>query len=211
MLAWGAVAIVAALVPLEASPGRVEAPAAELFAGSEVDVSWCAVPREAREMELFLSLDGGVSYPLRLTPQLAPGVERLRWRVPNLPTAAARLRLRVGIPGLGEVDAEPSPVFRIIAQGVAPPAPVVLRGGELWIGRGSTDAQPRATASLGDAGHEMSAAACLSMPGQAPRVSDSSLAPNAAEPRRRERRLGLETGARRPPKPGETTPLPLRR
>lgn len=211
MLAWGAVAIVAALVPLEASPGRVEAPAAELFAGSEVDVSWCAVPRDAKEMELFLSLDGGESYPLRLTPQLAPGVERLRWRVPNLPTAAARLRLRVGIPGRGEVDTEPSPVFRIITAGVAPPAPVVLRDGELWIGRGSTDAQPRATASLGDARHEMSAAECLSMPGQAPRVPEATPAPNATEPRRRKRRSGFETAAYRPPKPGETTPLPLRR
>lgn len=211
-LAWAALAILVASSPVAGSPARVETPTAgaEVVIGSLVEVSWRALPPQAKEMELYLSLDGGATYPLRLTPQLPPGLDRLRWCVPNLPTPAARLRMRVGIPGRGEVDAEPSPVFRIVAEGQVTAEPVVLRGGELWIGRG-TDSLPRAPASLGDAGHEVRASLSSSLAGEAPRLPrfSAEITEVFSPP------LGDGVGEAgvgvHPPPPGETTPLPLRR
>lgn len=126
------------------------------------------------------------------------------------PTPTARLRLRVGIPGRGEVDAEPSQVFRITAAGAVSAEPIVLRGGELWIGRG-TDSAPRAPASLGDAGDEVSALLRLSLPGEAPRLPRYAPAASDDQPLSREHGPGHDGSARLPPRPGETAPLPLRR
>ncbi len=204
--------MLAALHAAEASPARVQTPTAgaEVEVGSVVEVSWNALPIEAKEMELYLSLDGGRSYPLRLTPQLPPGLGRLLWRVPNLPTPAARLRVRVGIPGRGEVDAEPSPVFRIVAEGSVSAEPVVLRAGELWIGRGS-DASPLTPPSLGGAGEEVSPLLHLSLPGELPQVprfalTSPSRCEDAADGTAVDRSPHLP-----PTRPGETAPLPLRR
>jgi hypothetical protein len=49
-----------------------------------------------REMELVLSLDGGRTFPIRLTRDLAPETRAVFWRVPAFPTRAARIALRVG-------------------------------------------------------------------------------------------------------------------
>ncbi len=205
--------MLATLPPAEASPARVQAPTAgaEVVVGSLVEVSWNALPKEAKEMELYLSVDGGRHYSLRLTPQLPPGLAGLLWRVPNLPTPAARLRLRVGIPGRGEVDGEPSPVFRIVAAGPVSAEPVVLRGGELWVGRGS-NSSPLTPPSVGDVGEEVLALLVLPLPAEAPRfprpgpsTSASPTPPPALPP------LHAHQAQHPPAKPGETTPLPLRR
>lgn len=47
-------------------------------------------------MELILSLDGGRSFPIRVTRDLDPRTSALAWRVPALPTGHARLALRAG-------------------------------------------------------------------------------------------------------------------
>ena len=82
-----------------AQPGRFLEPAAggRLDPGSIVRVAWSL--KEAPqfdEMELVLSLDGGQSFPLRLTGDLSIAAGSLLWRVPRLPTAHARLALRTG-------------------------------------------------------------------------------------------------------------------
>src|SRR5437867_5306724 len=41
-----------------------------------LDLSWC-------ELEVYLSLDGGVSFPFRITPQLDPRATFFYWTVPN--------------------------------------------------------------------------------------------------------------------------------
>jgi len=211
-LGWGLAAMLAALRPAEATPARVRTPTAgaAVVVGSVVEVSWTPLPPEAKEMELYLSLDGGRSYPLRLTPQLPPGLTTLLWRVPNLPTPAARLRLRVGIPGRGEVDAAPSPMFRIVAPGPVSAEPVVLRSGELWLGRGG-DAAPLTPSSLADAGEEVSALHHFSPVGEAPRGPRLTLTAHW-----RGLELGRDVTSNRwgrlpPTRPGETAPLPLRR
>jgi hypothetical protein len=74
--------------------------AAALEPGFEVRVSWSLEAGEARrdfdEMELVLSLDGGRTFPLRVTRRIAPNDGGTSWRVPSLPTAHARLALRAG-------------------------------------------------------------------------------------------------------------------
>lgn len=49
-----------------------------------------------REWEVFLSLDGGRSHPIRLTPHLDISIWRATVRVPNFATDEARLLLRFG-------------------------------------------------------------------------------------------------------------------
>jgi hypothetical protein len=52
--------------------------------------------KPVHEMELVLSLDGGRTFPIRLTRDLAPETRAILWRVPSFPTRAARIALRVG-------------------------------------------------------------------------------------------------------------------
>ena len=54
-----------------------------------LDYSWC-------ELEVYLSIDGGATFPFRITPQLDPRVTFFYWIVPNMPTNAAVLDIRFG-------------------------------------------------------------------------------------------------------------------
>lgn len=84
------------------SPGGFRSPAAgeRVTAGMSARVLWDRPGglrvEGAAEMELLLSLDGGRTFPIRLTRDLAPETRGVHWRVPNFPTRAARIALRVG-------------------------------------------------------------------------------------------------------------------
>jgi hypothetical protein len=74
---------------------------AVLKAGSLASLEWTPAaalsgPDRFEEWEAFLSLDGGASYPVRLTPHLDRELRRITFKVPVLPTGNARLLLRVG-------------------------------------------------------------------------------------------------------------------
>lgn len=71
-------------------------------------------------MEVLLSLDGGRSFPLRVTREMSEGTHKLEWRVPNLPTTRARLALRVGNEEEGELLRDVSAEFTILASGTEP-------------------------------------------------------------------------------------------
>jgi hypothetical protein len=87
-------------------PVRLVAPAegTVLAAGSTATLEWAPLagldrqgqPEGWEEWEAFLSLDGGATYPVRITPHLDRGLHRVTWKVPSLPTANGRLLLRVG-------------------------------------------------------------------------------------------------------------------
>jgi hypothetical protein len=89
-----------AAVSLPAQTLRLAGPSAgdRLLPGSVVEASWGsdATPGGFDEGELVLSLDGGRTFPIRVTAEIEPGERRAEWRVPSLPTAHARLALRVG-------------------------------------------------------------------------------------------------------------------
>jgi hypothetical protein len=83
--------------PVQLTPGANQV----LRAGAEVAIRWEAeLPGCTRnffgEQEINLSLDGGRSFPYRITPRLAYDERGYVWRVPNLPTDQAVLDLRYG-------------------------------------------------------------------------------------------------------------------
>ncbi len=98
---------------LDATPvqaeGRFLAPGAgaALESGATARVAW-SLPetgdREPDEMELVLSLDGGRTFPIRVTRNLPPQTRSFAWRVPTLPTAHAQLALRTGEDGTEEIE-----------------------------------------------------------------------------------------------------------
>jgi hypothetical protein len=51
------------------------------------------------EMEVWLSLDGGRTFPMCITPILNPKTTSFDWTVPNTPTNAAVLDIRFGCEG----------------------------------------------------------------------------------------------------------------
>ena len=55
-------------------------------------------------MELVLSLDGGATFPIRVTGELSTDARALTWRVPALPTDRAVLALRAGDDGDDESE-----------------------------------------------------------------------------------------------------------
>ena len=72
-----------------------------LRAGSEVTIRWDATLSSCArsflgEQEINLSVDGGRTFPYRITPRLTYGERTYTWRVPNLPTDEAVLDLRYG-------------------------------------------------------------------------------------------------------------------
>ncbi len=88
------------------------------------------------EWEAYLSLDGGETYPVRLTGDQPPSSTSLAVRVPNLPTEAARILVRAGgDEGTGdsdryERDVAVSDLFRI-APGNAPPERIFKDDGRI--------------------------------------------------------------------------------
>jgi hypothetical protein len=70
----------------------------DLLAGSTVSIAWEATstPANVEEWEAFLSINGGQTYPIRLTPHLDLTIQRFTWIVPFLPGAEASFLLRFG-------------------------------------------------------------------------------------------------------------------
>lgn len=108
--AWVALAVLGALPAaafeeVSGAPPAIRLLAPEtgtaLVAGGTAELAWEPLPSfatldEVEEWEAFLSLDGGRTYPFRLTPHLDQDVRRFRWRVPPVPTDDARLLFRFG-------------------------------------------------------------------------------------------------------------------
>ncbi|MDQ6891210.1 MAG: hypothetical protein M3167_00830 [Acidobacteriota bacterium] len=133
-ISLGSIAIAAVASFAGASEGfRSPQRGALLQPGERVEVSW-TLPTDFRavEMELILSLDGGKSFPIRVTRDLPPSTTTVRWRVPAFATPRARLGLRTGD------DEEPdreiilflSEEFAIVPDPSAGSEPVVREQGE---------------------------------------------------------------------------------
>ncbi|HQR44440.1 MAG TPA: hypothetical protein PLB02_02795 [Thermoanaerobaculia bacterium] len=107
-----------------------------------------------KERELVLSLDGGKSFPVRLTGEIGPADRAARWRVPALPTEHAVLALREGDDGAEEEIVAASAEFVILPSPGAPVEELRLRDGE-WTTR-EADAGQRGLPppSFGDSGPE---------------------------------------------------------
>jgi hypothetical protein len=88
-----------------ASPGysaRLISPTAGqvLHPGQKIRVQWRSVlpdmDLESCESEVWLSLDGGISYYVNVSPWMDPKAQYVYWTVPNLPTNEAVMDIRFG-------------------------------------------------------------------------------------------------------------------
>lgn len=133
-----------------ASPSSLSAPAAgaRLEPGSVQAITWSleADKRGFGEMELVLSLDGGRTFPVRVTRRIDPAETVWLWGVPALPTEHARLGLRVGDddPPSRERLALVSAEFTIASPSPSPLAEMFWVGGEVRT-RDALDGPPQPT------------------------------------------------------------------
>ena len=71
-----------------------------LYTGQTFRVEWRASSLSIKcvecEMELWLSLDGGRTYVMQITPSMDPRATFFNWIVPNMPTNLALLEIRYG-------------------------------------------------------------------------------------------------------------------
>jgi len=118
---------------LAAREPALEWPGPEIAAGQVVELSWSDVPAGFDELEILLSLDDGHSFPVRVSPELDASERCYRWRVPNLPAAHARLRMRLGREH-AEIETAPTPSFRIAGSESEPAARHLVLEGSLWTG-----------------------------------------------------------------------------
>jgi hypothetical protein len=111
----------------------IEAPSPELRAGDRVSLVIPEAPPGVEELEVLLSVDGGRSYAVRVTPEIDRSVRCVDWRVPNLPAGEARLRIRYRLGG-GEVEGPPSAAFTVHADPLRPQDLDVFHEGNWWGG-----------------------------------------------------------------------------
>jgi hypothetical protein len=96
-----------------------------LYPGQKVRVEWRSVLPPinlgACEAEVWLSLDGGRTFPMLISPWMDPKAQYFYWTVPNTPTNAAVLDIRFGCePGYPESYApQPASTFVIAATTAA--------------------------------------------------------------------------------------------
>lgn len=91
------------ITELDRAPVELISPPREavLVAGSTAEIAWrpladFASLAGAEEWEAFLSLDGGRTFAIRLTPHLDLARRRFAFRVPGMPSDSVRLLLRFG-------------------------------------------------------------------------------------------------------------------
>lgn len=123
------------VLPLPRSGERVRSPERV-----EVRLPGLALPEDVHEKELVLSLDGGQSYPVRITAETGAVKKSLVFRVPNLPSTRARLALRAGN-GTREIVVAESAIF-VIERDSASPLETVTRIGRELGTREALEGQP---------------------------------------------------------------------
>ncbi len=172
---------------------RSPSPAELLEPGANLEASWSIGASELagkNEMELVLSLDGGATFPVRLTGRIRPGDRLVDWRVPALPTEHARIALRSGSDEEGETESVlfVSEEFSITSTGGATAEELFAVGME-WRTREALEGAPaqHASASFSPANpgpvvEPMNGAEAGIEDGPAVAATIDSLASNAALP-----------------------------
>jgi hypothetical protein len=107
--------------------------ASTVNAGDVVEIVWNDAGPAVDELELLLSVDGGRTWPLRVSPELGGREVVYRWKVPNLAAPNARLRIRAHLEGR-EVEGPPGASFTITARGARHGDPALSSEGAWWPG-----------------------------------------------------------------------------
>jgi hypothetical protein len=137
MAAPGRLVLLAAVIaagarPAESAP-RLSLPSVSMAAGTgaEVSLRGASLPDDADELELVLSLDGGRTFPVRLTPALSRR-DRVRFVVPAVPATRAVIAVRAGRTGDDEIEVARSSPFQIHIGPLDALESLVSHDGELW-------------------------------------------------------------------------------
>jgi hypothetical protein len=142
-----------------------------LRAGETVDMEWAPLGAGAEELELLLSLDGGRTWPVRVSPELPGESVRYRWRVPNLAAADARVRLRVRV-NEREIELPASEAFAIESDPTQPLDRRLVSEGSWW--NGFEDAEGAAPELGGHAESSLVASRVVTASEETPRVAGPS-------------------------------------
>ena len=125
--------------PAAASESRFLAPAAGdvLASGVTHEVRWespCLSERDGGEKEVLLSVDGGRTFPIRVTAELPACAMSFRWKIPAVSSDDAQLAVRVGRDGHPESEeiAFVSAPFRITAYTTAEDSELTEGTSERW-------------------------------------------------------------------------------
>lgn len=94
-------------VPMLESRGMVHA-------GQQVTIRWRAM-RAVEECELLLSIDGGRTFGIRISPEIEGLEDSYVWRVPNVNAYHARIRMRARVDDF-EVEGPVGEEFVIVAD-----------------------------------------------------------------------------------------------
>lgn len=127
----------------------LSAPPAHVRAGDLVRLEWSDLPADVHEVELELRIEGGAW--VRISPEMEADEGHYLWRVPDVTSSQAELRLRMGGRD-SEESLPPTGVFRI--EGTphsGPPRPRSLEGWhgvDLSPGLTQVGLSDRATAEL---------------------------------------------------------------
>ena len=151
------------------APPRLVLPELEAArAGSNLEIRWTMPDASVEELELQLSLDDGRHYTLRVSPELDPRAGRFVWRVPNLASGEARLRLRFNRDGR-EIEGEPSEPFRIVAEAGEAAELRQIHEGTWWTGERELDV-PGAAQALSPFAENLGAGSGATLEAVAPRL-----------------------------------------
>lgn len=123
---------------------RLRVPAT-LRAGETVVLSLGRAPEGIDELEILLSVDGGRTFPVRVSRELGPEARRVVWRVPNLPAVAALMRVRYRLHGR-ELDGPAGGAFAILGAAGRSQELDLFHEGNWW--EGFEAHRPVAPASL---------------------------------------------------------------
>ena len=98
-----------------------------LYPGQRVRVEWKSVLPNLNlggcEMEVWLSVDGGRTFPMWISPWMNPKAKAFDWIVPNMPTNAAVLDMRFGCEAFYPETYAPQPASTFVIAGPAPTLP----------------------------------------------------------------------------------------
>jgi hypothetical protein len=95
-----------------------------LYPGQHIRIQWeASLPKTQAggcEMELFLSLDGGRTFPMCIVPVIAPTTKYYDWIVPNTPSNAAVLDINFGCEWYYPESYSPQPASTFVIAKAAP-------------------------------------------------------------------------------------------
>jgi len=102
----------------ESEPRLILAGSHTVQPGQVVALQWTAADAVS-ELEILLSLDGGRTYPIWVSPRLDPKVHRFVWRVPSYAGCTLSMRIRFHRGGR-EIEGAPTHSI-VVARGEAEP------------------------------------------------------------------------------------------